>query len=247
MAPHESSRMRGVRPGHPDRGGADPPASRDDLARAGRRALRPAAAGAGDASPSSSRDPENHKYQPVRRHRAAARTLAREAGPPRTASHVRDVAPPRRHRRREHGVHQRGPRRRRPRRRSHPAVALLLQPRDGRDDRRLHGRCSCRRTGDYQLRLDAIRAAITPRTRAVVTVSPNNPTGAVYPESALREVNALCREQAFYHVSRRSVRVLHLGRRRALLAAARSPAASAHTICLYSLSKAYGFASWRIG
>jgi aspartate/methionine/tyrosine aminotransferase len=34
-----------------------------------------------------------------------------------------------------------------------------------------------------------IAAAITPRTRAVVTVSPNNPTGAVYPEAALREVN----------------------------------------------------------
>ena len=36
-------------------------------------------------------------------------------------------------------------------------------------------------TADYQLDLDAIDAAITPRTRAIVTVSPNNPTGAVYP------------------------------------------------------------------
>src|SRR5206468_8934209 len=34
---------------------------------------------------------------------------------------------------------------------------------------------------NYQLQPDAIRAAITERTRAVVTVSPNNPTGAVYP------------------------------------------------------------------
>ena len=32
----------------------------------------------------------------------------------------------------------------------------------------------------YQLRLDALEAAITPRTRAMVTISPNNPTGAVY-------------------------------------------------------------------
>ena len=37
---------------------------------------------------------------------------------------------------------------------------------------------------DYQLDVDAIAAAITPRTRAVVTVSPNNPTGAVYPEAS---------------------------------------------------------------
>ncbi|MGH8712537.1 MAG: aminotransferase class I/II-fold pyridoxal phosphate-dependent enzyme, partial [Casimicrobiaceae bacterium] len=31
----------------------------------------------------------------------------------------------------------------------------------------------------FQLRLDAIERAITDRTRAIVTVSPNNPTGAV--------------------------------------------------------------------
>ena len=38
----------------------------------------------------------------------------------------------------------------------------------------------------YQLQVDRIRDAITPRTRAIVTISPNNPTGAVYPESDLR-------------------------------------------------------------
>ena len=39
---------------------------------------------------------------------------------------------------------------------------------------------------NYQLDVDAIRAAITPRTRAILTVSPNNPSGAVYSEAALR-------------------------------------------------------------
>src|SRR5690348_413491 len=46
----------------------------------------------------------------------------------------------------------------------------------------------------YQLDVDALRAAITPRTRAIVTISPNNPTGAIFPEAALQAVNALCRE-----------------------------------------------------
>src|SRR5258706_313577 len=36
---------------------------------------------------------------------------------------------------------------------------------------------------NYQLDLDRLRAAITPRTRAIVTVSPNNPSVAVYPET----------------------------------------------------------------
>ena len=37
--------------------------------------------------------------------------------------------------------------------------------------------------------------AITTRTRAVVTISPNNPTGAVYPGSTLRAINNLCRDR----------------------------------------------------
>src|SRR5439155_24672856 len=41
----------------------------------------------------------------------------------------------------------------------------------------------------YQLDLDGIRRAVTSRTRAIVTVTPNNPTGAVFPEASLRAVN----------------------------------------------------------
>jgi aspartate aminotransferase len=37
----------------------------------------------------------------------------------------------------------------------------------------------------------AIRAAITPRTRAIFVNTPNNPTGRVYPEERLRELDAL--------------------------------------------------------
>ena len=56
-------------------------------------------------------------------------------------------------------------------------------------------RAVCVPTDDnYQLRPDVIRGAITDRTRAVVTISPNNPTGAVYAESALRQVNQICRD-----------------------------------------------------
>ncbi len=35
-------------------------------------------------------------------------------------------------------------------------------------------------TENYQLQIAALEAAITSRTRAIVTVSPNNPSGAVY-------------------------------------------------------------------
>lgn len=99
---------------------------------------------------------------------------------------------------------------------------------------------------NYQLRLDAIEQAITPRTRAVVTISPNNPTGAVYPEAALRAVNELCRARGIYHVCDEAYENFIYGGAKHFSPGS-IPGAGGHTISLYSLSKAYGFASWRIG
>ncbi|MEO6725278.1 MAG: pyridoxal phosphate-dependent aminotransferase [Blastocatellia bacterium] len=98
---------------------------------------------------------------------------------------------------------------------------------------------------NYQLQPRLIAAAMTDKTRAVVTISPNNPTGAVYRESDLREVNALCAERGVYHISDEAYEYFTYGTKHF------SPGSIAncqrHTISLYSLSKAYGFASWRIG
>ena len=101
-------------------------------------------------------------------------------------------------------------------------------------------------TRDYQLDVEAIARAMTGRTRAVVTVSPNNPTGAVYSEESLRAVNTLCRERGVFHVHDEAYEyftyddTLHF-----------SPGsidgAPMYTISLFSMSKAYGMASWRVG
>jgi aspartate/methionine/tyrosine aminotransferase len=99
---------------------------------------------------------------------------------------------------------------------------------------------------NYQLRPDAIRAAITPRTRAVVTVSPNNPTGAVYPEAALREVNGICRERGVCHIHDEAYEYFTYGDARHFSPGS-IPGSAGHTVSLYSLSKSHGFASWRIG
>ncbi|MEH2071370.1 MAG: pyridoxal phosphate-dependent aminotransferase [Nostoc sp.] len=99
---------------------------------------------------------------------------------------------------------------------------------------------------NYQLRIEAISQAITPKTRAVVTISPNNPTGVVYSEATLRQVNEICRTANIYHISDEAYEYFTYDRVKHI-----SPAAfagsSKYTISLYSLSKAYGFASWRIG
>ena len=99
---------------------------------------------------------------------------------------------------------------------------------------------------EYRLRLDALEAAITPRTRAILTVSPNNPTGVVYSEELLRAVNALCRACGLYHISDEAYEYFVYGGARHFSPGS-IPASEGHTITLHTLSKTYGFASWRIG
>lgn len=99
---------------------------------------------------------------------------------------------------------------------------------------------------DFRLQPERIRAAITGRTRAVVTISPNNPSGAVYEQADLRAVDALCREAGLYHISDEAYENFVYGQARHFSPASIEGSES-HTISLYSLSKAYGFASWRIG
>ena len=46
-------------------------------------------------------------------------------------------------------------------------------------------------TREWQPDLDHIRSLINPRTRALVVINPNNPTGAIYPEAMRRDLIAL--------------------------------------------------------
>lgn len=98
----------------------------------------------------------------------------------------------------------------------------------------------------YQLDVAAIAAAVTARTRAVVTISPNNPTGAVYPREDLQAVNELCAERGIYHIHDEAYEYFTYGQY-AHFSPGSLPQADRHTISLFSLSKSYGFASWRIG
>eukprot|EP01035_Chromulina_nebulosa_P038340 gene38340-51782_t len=84
------------------------------------------------------------------------------------------------------------------------------------------------------------------RTRAILTVSPNNPTGAVYPAAALRAVNALCAAHGLYHFHDEAYAGFAYDGATTFSPAA-IPGVAAHTLSFFSMSKAYGFASWRIG
>jgi aspartate/methionine/tyrosine aminotransferase len=99
---------------------------------------------------------------------------------------------------------------------------------------------------DWSLDVAAMAAAITPRTRAILTVSPNNPTGAVYSEASLRAVNALCAQHGLYHFSDEAYEYFtYEGAKH--FSPASIPGAMKHTLSFYSMSKNYGMASWRVG
>ena len=91
-----------------------------------------------------------------------------------------------------------------------------------------------------------LAAAITARTRAIVTISPGNPTGLVTPPAVLAEINRLCARHGLFHISDEAYAEFCHG-----AVPHRSPGSvrgsGGHTLSLFSLSKAYGMAGWRIG
>ena len=52
----------------------------------------------------------------------------------------------------------------------------------------------CDEASDWYPDLDDIRRKITPNTKGIVVINPNNPTGALYPEPLLREIVEIARK-----------------------------------------------------
>jgi aspartate/methionine/tyrosine aminotransferase len=93
---------------------------------------------------------------------------------------------------------------------------------------------------------ERLAAAITPRTRAIVTVSPNNPSGVVIPGPVLAAINGLCASRGLLHISDEAYGQFVYGGE-PHVSPASLPGGAAHTVTLQSLSKAYGMAGWRVG
>jgi aspartate aminotransferase len=56
-------------------------------------------------------------------------------------------------------------------------------------------------TKDHQLNCEAIEAAVTPRTKAILINSPNNPSGAVYPMADLQKIARLADDHNLFIVA----------------------------------------------
>lgn len=99
---------------------------------------------------------------------------------------------------------------------------------------------------EFRLDLDALRAAVTPRTRMIVLNTPHNPTGRVFDESELEGVAALCREHDLLAlVDEVYEHLVYAPSRHRRLATFEGMAE--RTITLGSAGKSFSCTGWKIG
>ena len=96
----------------------------------------------------------------------------------------------------------------------------------------------------FQPRAAAIEKALTPKTKAILINTPNNPTGAVYSRAALEGIADICRRHDLWLFSDEVYWTLGGGEHvspRAL------PGMAERTLVINSMSKSHGMTGWRIG
>ncbi len=97
----------------------------------------------------------------------------------------------------------------------------------------------------FQVTGEAIRAAVTPRTKGILIGYPNNPTGAVMSRERLLEVAAVAEEHDLLVFSDEIYDRLVYGTTHTCFAAL--PGMRDRTVLLGGFSKAYAMTGWRLG
>ncbi|HXS99920.1 MAG TPA: pyridoxal phosphate-dependent aminotransferase [Elusimicrobiota bacterium] len=99
----------------------------------------------------------------------------------------------------------------------------------------------------HQLDLEAIEEAVTSNTRAIILNTPNNPTGAVYPETALRALLTLAIRHDLTVISDEAYEGLVYDGVRQVSFASLSAEALARTITIQTFSKSFAMTGYRVG
>ena len=103
-----------------------------------------------------------------------------------------------------------------------------------------------REEDDFALTPAAIEARITERSKVLVLVTPNNPTGAVTPPAMIREIAELARKHDLIVISDEIYeKLVYDGHEHLSLASL--PGMKERTITLNGFSKSYAMTGWRVG
>lgn len=103
-----------------------------------------------------------------------------------------------------------------------------------------------RQEDDFALTAAQVQARLTPRTKAIAVVTPNNPTGGVIPPRRLAELAALCVERDLVVISDEIYeKLMYDGLEHASLGA--FPGMRERTVTVNGFAKAYAMTGLRVG
>jgi len=97
------------------------------------------------------------------------------------------------------------------------------------------------RPDDLTPSLSALPDLITPRTKALVLISPNNPTGAVTPPETVRTIQQMCQDKGIWLISDEAYEDFVFD------GAQHYSPVGPNVINIFTFSKSYGMAGWRVG
>ncbi|MCI9079762.1 MAG: pyridoxal phosphate-dependent aminotransferase [Lachnospiraceae bacterium] len=100
---------------------------------------------------------------------------------------------------------------------------------------------------DYKLTAEALEAAVTDKTKALILNTPNNPTGMIYTEQELRKIAEIAIKKDFYVVADEMYETLTYDGNKHVSIASLGKDIYDRTITCNGLSKSYAMTGWRIG
>lgn len=105
---------------------------------------------------------------------------------------------------------------------------------------------SLKEDNGYQMDLDEVRSKITPKTRGIVIVTPNNPTGGVLEEDVLKELAEIAKANDLMVIADEIYeRLVYDGAKHVSIASL--PGMKERTFTMNGMSKAYAMDGWRLG
>ena len=102
-------------------------------------------------------------------------------------------------------------------------------------------------TTGYLASVEQLDAAVTPRTKALVFVSPSNPTGAVYPPDQVEAIGRWAVDRGLWVVTDEIYEHLTYGDARFASMPALVPALADQCVVVNGVAKTYAMTGWRVG
>ena len=99
----------------------------------------------------------------------------------------------------------------------------------------------------FQVTIDQLEAAFTPRTKALIFVSPSNPSGAVYPPAAVEAIGRWALDKGIWVITDEIYEHLTYGEHAFSSMPALVPQLADRCVVLNGVAKSYAMTGWRVG